>query len=171
MPQAAAFGGLSLMLRAATAPGQALLVCCSHDQQTPPFPTLQLGSICQHACKPGLHTGLLLRHACRLAHAVRQASLLGDAAPVALSALFAMQRDMQPQGLAKAPPCSRKVMNTLMLLCRWFCGQWLENSAQADVAAPVEHCFRLWEDRELIPNWMPWITSVKVCLSGMRGLA
>ena len=64
------------------------------------------------------------------------------------------------QGGAK--PLQDGEINTLMLPRRWFCGQWLENSAQADVAAPVEHCFRLWEDRELIPNWMPWITSVKV---------
>jgi uncharacterized membrane protein len=27
---------------------------------------------------------------------------------------------------------------------------------------PLEEAFALWEDRERIPNWMPWITSVKV---------
>lgn len=27
---------------------------------------------------------------------------------------------------------------------------------------PLEEAYALWEDRERIPNWMPWITSVKV---------
>jgi hypothetical protein len=27
---------------------------------------------------------------------------------------------------------------------------------------PLEDAFALWEDRERIPVWMPWITSVKV---------
>ena len=55
-----------------------------------------------------------------------------------------------------------RLLTSGLVPCRWFCGQWLENSAQADVSVPVEQCYRLWEDRELIPNWMPWITSVKV---------
>jgi len=40
--------------------------------------------------------------------------------------------------------------------------QWLENSAEVEVAAPLERCWGLWEDQENIPNWMPWISSVKV---------
>lgn len=39
--------------------------------------------------------------------------------------------------------------------------QWLENSAEVEVAAPLEKCWDLWEDQERIPNWMPWISSVK----------
>ncbi len=39
-------------------------------------------------------------------------------------------------------------------------GQWLENSAQIDVPTPIETAWELWEDRERIPQWMPWITSV-----------
>jgi uncharacterized membrane protein len=35
-------------------------------------------------------------------------------------------------------------------------------SAQIDCDVPLEEAFALWEDRERIPNWMPWITSVKV---------
>jgi len=27
---------------------------------------------------------------------------------------------------------------------------------------PVEEAFKMWEDREKIPQWMPWIHSVKV---------
>lgn len=38
--------------------------------------------------------------------------------------------------------------------------QWLENSAQVEVDAPIEVAWNLWEDRERIPTWMPWITSV-----------
>lgn len=40
--------------------------------------------------------------------------------------------------------------------------QWLENSAEQDVHLPVERCYEMWEDRERIPQWMPWIQSVKV---------
>lgn len=41
-------------------------------------------------------------------------------------------------------------------------GQWLENSAQIDVPTPIETAWELWEDRERIPQWMPWITSVVI---------
>lgn len=45
------------------------------------------------------------------------------------------------------------------------CSPWLprtHRSAQADVNVPLEEAWGLWEERELIPNWMPWITSVRV---------
>jgi uncharacterized membrane protein len=45
---------------------------------------------------------------------------------------------------------------------RWRASQWLENSAEQEVAIPVEKAYEMWEDRERIPQWMPWITSVKV---------
>ncbi|EIE22975.1 hypothetical protein COCSUDRAFT_29043 [Coccomyxa subellipsoidea C-169] len=45
---------------------------------------------------------------------------------------------------------------------RWRAVQWLENSAEQEVAIPVEKAFEMWEDRERIPQWMPWITSVTV---------
>lgn len=35
-------------------------------------------------------------------------------------------------------------------------------SAQTEVDVPLELAFALWEDRERIPQWMPWITSVVV---------
>ena len=35
-------------------------------------------------------------------------------------------------------------------------------SAQEDCDVPLELAFALWEDRERIPHWMPWITSVVV---------
>lgn len=34
--------------------------------------------------------------------------------------------------------------------------------ASVDVPLPMEPCWVLWEDRERIPKWMPWIKSVKV---------
>ena len=40
--------------------------------------------------------------------------------------------------------------------------QWLESSAQVDVPTSLETAWVLWEDRELIPQWMPWITSVVI---------
>ncbi|PNW73034.1 hypothetical protein CHLRE_14g616250v5 [Chlamydomonas reinhardtii] len=45
---------------------------------------------------------------------------------------------------------------------RWSMSQWLENKASVEVAAPLETCWALWDDRERIPEWMPWIKSVKV---------
>ena len=35
-------------------------------------------------------------------------------------------------------------------------------SAETEVQVPLEKAWRLWEDRELIPKWMPWIRSVTV---------
>ncbi|GFR42467.1 hypothetical protein Agub_g3375, partial [Astrephomene gubernaculifera] len=46
--------------------------------------------------------------------------------------------------------------------------QWLENKASVEVQAPLETCWSLWEDRERIPQWMPWIKSVKVLDSDPR---
>lgn len=45
---------------------------------------------------------------------------------------------------------------------RWSMSQWLENKGSVDVPAPLEQCWAMWEDRERIPQWMPWIKSVKV---------
>lgn len=46
--------------------------------------------------------------------------------------------------------------------CKWRAKQWIKNSADTVVAVPVETAYALWEDRERISDWMPWITSVKV---------
>jgi len=35
-------------------------------------------------------------------------------------------------------------------------------SAETAVNIPIESAWDMWEDRERIPNWMPWIKSVKV---------
>jgi len=32
--------------------------------------------------------------------------------------------------------------------------------AAIEVPVPLEICWVLWEDRERIPQWMPWIKSV-----------
>lgn len=39
---------------------------------------------------------------------------------------------------------------------------WLDNKAQTEVPVSLEASWKLWEDRESIPRWMPWIASVKV---------
>ena len=44
--------------------------------------------------------------------------------------------------------------------------QWLENSAEVEVAAPLESCWEMWEDRPRIPQWMPWIASVTMLPDG-----
>lgn len=46
--------------------------------------------------------------------------------------------------------------------------QWLENKAQVEVPVTLETCWSLWDDREKIPQWMPWIKSVKVQESDPR---
>ena len=40
--------------------------------------------------------------------------------------------------------------------------QWLENSAKTNVSVPLEEAWELWSDRQRIPTWMQWITSVDV---------
>mmetsp|Transcript_1027 Transcript_1027/g.1670 ORF Transcript_1027/g.1670 Transcript_1027/m.1670 type:complete len:217 (-) Transcript_1027:386-1036(-) len=50
--------------------------------------------------------------------------------------------------------------NGSMQRCRM--AAWLENKASIDVPLPLEPCWSLWDDREKIPIWMPWIKSVKV---------
>jgi uncharacterized membrane protein len=37
--------------------------------------------------------------------------------------------------------------------------------AMQEVNLSLEKCYEMWEDRERIPQWMPWITSVKVQIS------
>ena len=60
----------------------------------------------------------------------------------------------------------RSAAGSLALLpqngAKWRSSQWLENSAQAEIEVPLEVAWALWEDRTLIPRWMPWITSVVV---------
>jgi hypothetical protein len=34
--------------------------------------------------------------------------------------------------------------------------------ASVEVPVPLETCWVMWDDRERIPQWMPWIKSVKV---------
>lgn len=46
--------------------------------------------------------------------------------------------------------------------------RWLENKASLDVPLPLEPCWVLWEDREKIPLWMPWIKSVTVLADDPR---
>eukprot|EP00878_Enallax_costatus_P029280 GHUV01031730.1.p1 GENE.GHUV01031730.1~~GHUV01031730.1.p1 ORF type:complete len:220 (+),score=26.49 GHUV01031730.1:327-986(+) len=45
---------------------------------------------------------------------------------------------------------------------RWRMSRWLDNRAEIEVPVPLEVCWSLWEDRERIPQWMPWIKSVAV---------
>jgi uncharacterized membrane protein len=38
----------------------------------------------------------------------------------------------------------------------------LENSAGVTVNTPIEAAWDLWEEKERIPNWMPWISDIRV---------
>ncbi|MGG6267613.1 SRPBCC family protein [Leptolyngbya sp. AN03gr2] len=40
--------------------------------------------------------------------------------------------------------------------------QWLEHTAQVEVEASIEKVWGFWSDLEQMPNWMNWISSVKV---------
>ena len=39
---------------------------------------------------------------------------------------------------------------------------WLEHSAQVEVAVPVDRVWQLWSDLEQMPRWMKWIDAVKI---------
>lgn len=39
---------------------------------------------------------------------------------------------------------------------------WLEHTVQVDVEANIDLVWKLWSDLEQMPNWMKWISSVKV---------
>ena len=39
---------------------------------------------------------------------------------------------------------------------------WLEHSAQVEVAVPIDQVWNLWSDLEQIPQCMKWIDSVKI---------
>lgn len=39
---------------------------------------------------------------------------------------------------------------------------WLEHTVQVDVPIGIDRVWDLWEDIELMPNWMKWIDSVTV---------
>lgn len=45
---------------------------------------------------------------------------------------------------------------------KWVAAQWLDNRAELKVPVSLQDCWELWQDRELMPKWMPWITSVKI---------
>jgi len=45
---------------------------------------------------------------------------------------------------------------------KWSASQWIENNASIDVDVPVEEAWALWDDRSLIPTWMPWVDSVQI---------
>jgi uncharacterized membrane protein len=40
---------------------------------------------------------------------------------------------------------------------RWRMAQWFESRAEIEVPVPLDTCWVLWDDRERIPQWMPWI--------------
>ncbi|MBW4443047.1 MAG: SRPBCC family protein [Plectolyngbya sp. WJT66-NPBG17] len=40
--------------------------------------------------------------------------------------------------------------------------EWLENTAQVEVETPIDQVWQFWADLEQLPNWMNWITSVKL---------
>jgi uncharacterized membrane protein len=39
---------------------------------------------------------------------------------------------------------------------------WLEHTVQIEVPVPIDTVWSLWSDLEQMPNWMKWISSVKI---------
>ena len=39
---------------------------------------------------------------------------------------------------------------------------WLEHTVQVEVPCPIDEVWSLWENIELMPNWMKWIDSVSI---------
>lgn len=58
------------------------------------------------------------------------------------------------QGAATTYPLSTEQHSKL--------GHTFPRSAEVRVDVPLEECWEHWMDREKIPQWMPWISSVKV---------
>lgn len=68
-------------------------------------------------------------------------------------------------GLPSAEGC-----NCLLRTCWGRCSNarhlaCLSFRASVEVPVALETCWVMWEDRERIPQWMPWIKSVKVGLA------
>lgn len=40
--------------------------------------------------------------------------------------------------------------------------EWLEHTVQVEVDVPINQVWQFWADLEQLPNWMNWITSVKI---------
>lgn len=49
-----------------------------------------------------------------------------------------------------------------MRRARVTCGTWLEHTTEVTVGIPVERAFEMWKDPEGMPQWMPWLRSVRV---------
>ncbi|CAK9208673.1 unnamed protein product [Sphagnum troendelagicum] len=45
---------------------------------------------------------------------------------------------------------------------KWIASTWLDNTVQVEADVPLSEAWELWNDRENVTQWMPWITSVKV---------
>ena len=43
-----------------------------------------------------------------------------------------------------------------------YMNDWLEHTVQVEVETPIDLVWKLWSDLEQMPNWMKWISSVKV---------
>ncbi|KAH7434743.1 hypothetical protein KP509_06G032800 [Ceratopteris richardii] len=44
---------------------------------------------------------------------------------------------------------------------RWTASQWLDATSQIEVPVPLSFAWELWNDREHLNRWMPWIHSIK----------
>ena len=46
--------------------------------------------------------------------------------------------------------------------CNKWRAQWIETRVRVPVKVSVDQAWEMWRDKEQIPQWMPWITSIEV---------
>ena len=71
-------------------------------------------------------------------------------------------RQARPYQCIRCNMCHRTALIPIMTRGYW------RGRARVEVGVPLDTAWRLWEDREQIPRFMPWIASVKV--GGLGGL-
>lgn len=47
-------------------------------------------------------------------------------------------------------------------VARWTAATWLDSTVQVEVGVPLSEAWDLWNDRERLNRWMPWIHSIRV---------
>lgn len=89
----------------------------------------------------------------------------GSVGPTGTTSQYIRSRTSLPGrclGLGIQPFLGGQLKHSCQNGSKWVAAQWLDNSAFLNVPVSIVDCWALWQDRELMPKWMPWITSVKL---------
>eukprot|EP00466_Bigelowiella_natans_P021629 jgi/Bigna1/45356/e_gw1.119.11.1 len=63
-------------------------------------------------------------------------------------------RNTEREALRSTPPRRNRAIITR--------ATWLDSKGVVEVDLPLERCWKMWQRREEIPQWMPWIQAVEV---------